>query len=405
MITPSFGVTATERVLPRLALDFTTASLDPRITFTRTTDALNPATYTNSSGVITEAADNQPRFDYDPITLVCKGLLIEESRANLLTQSSDFSVNWSKANLTVNTTATTAPDGTLTGNLVFAATGIGQLTRNFTATSTAHTFSIFVKKGPNNPVTSTWVLRNATTSTNLAQVSVTWATMTFTSNIGGTANTWVNVGNGWWRVTLSVSSGITIGNTITPYALGAMTQGFDVYIWGSQLEVGAFATSYIPTTSAALTRNADVAVMTGTNFSDWFNASEGTVFAQFSMVASTSQYVFRMTDGTGTNEIRIIGTSSGGTGVRMDVLNGGAAQATVPAAITPTANQTYQVVGAYKANDFAGSRDGGTTSTDVSGSIPTVNQATIGNLKSGHVKQIMYWPQRLTNAEVQSFSK
>lgn len=84
MITPAFGLTATERILPRLALDFTTASLDPRITFTRTTGASNPATYIDSSGVITAATNNQPRFDYDPVTLVCKGLLIEESRTNSL---------------------------------------------------------------------------------------------------------------------------------------------------------------------------------------------------------------------------------------------------------------------------------------------------------------------------------
>lgn len=91
MITPSFGLTATERVLPRLALDFTTASLDSRITFTRTTGASNPATYIDSFGVITAATNNQPRFDYDPVTLVCKGLLIEESRTNSLLNSDTLS--------------------------------------------------------------------------------------------------------------------------------------------------------------------------------------------------------------------------------------------------------------------------------------------------------------------------
>jgi len=65
MITPSFGITATERVLPKLALDFTTASLDGRVMFARTTDATHPATYTNSNGLIASATDNQPRFDYD----------------------------------------------------------------------------------------------------------------------------------------------------------------------------------------------------------------------------------------------------------------------------------------------------------------------------------------------------
>ncbi len=87
MITPSFSLTATERVLPKLALDFTTASLDSRVTFTRTTGASNPATYVSSTGYITSATNNQPRFDYDPITLTCKGLLIEESRANIFIES------------------------------------------------------------------------------------------------------------------------------------------------------------------------------------------------------------------------------------------------------------------------------------------------------------------------------
>ena len=84
MITPSFALTATERVLPRMALDFTTATLDPRVTFTRTGDT---ATVTNSSGVITAINANLPRFDFDPTTLVCKGLLIEEARTNLLLNS------------------------------------------------------------------------------------------------------------------------------------------------------------------------------------------------------------------------------------------------------------------------------------------------------------------------------
>ena len=94
MITPSFSLTATERVLPKLALDFTTASLDSRITFTRTTGASNPAAFVNSSGYITAATNDQPRFDYNPVTLACKGLLIEESRANLLLQSENFSTTW-----------------------------------------------------------------------------------------------------------------------------------------------------------------------------------------------------------------------------------------------------------------------------------------------------------------------
>ena len=120
MITPSFSLTATERVLPKLALDFTTATLDARVTFTRTTGASNPATYTNSSGYVTAATNNEPRFDYNPVTLVCKGLLIEESRTNVCLNSEDFSTGWSNGGVTIQTNQTTSPANTNTADLLTA---------------------------------------------------------------------------------------------------------------------------------------------------------------------------------------------------------------------------------------------------------------------------------------------
>ncbi len=94
MITPAFGLTATERVLPRLALDFTTASLDSRVTFTRTG---NTATVINSSGYVTGINADLPRFDFNPVTLACRGLLIEEARTNSLKESNTFATSpWVK---------------------------------------------------------------------------------------------------------------------------------------------------------------------------------------------------------------------------------------------------------------------------------------------------------------------
>jgi hypothetical protein len=81
MMTSSYSITATERVLPRLALDFTTAVLDPRVTFTRSGAT---ATRVNASGFIETMAANTARFDYDPMTLAPKGMLVEESRTNLV---------------------------------------------------------------------------------------------------------------------------------------------------------------------------------------------------------------------------------------------------------------------------------------------------------------------------------
>jgi hypothetical protein len=117
MITPAYALTATERVLPRLALDFTTGSLDPRVTVTR---ALDTATRVNSSGFIEGINANLPRFDYDPVTLAPKGLLIEEARTNILLYSNDFRDTatagstrpWVYDNTTITTGAAVSPDGT-----------------------------------------------------------------------------------------------------------------------------------------------------------------------------------------------------------------------------------------------------------------------------------------------------
>jgi hypothetical protein len=57
-----------------------------------------------------------------------------------------------------------------------------------------------------------------------------------------------------------------------------------IYAWGAQVEAGAFATSYIPTVASQVTRSADSAVMTGTNFSSWYNASEGTFYCEAATV-------------------------------------------------------------------------------------------------------------------------
>ena len=116
MITPAYSPTATERVLPKMALDFTTGTLDSRVSVAR---AGNTATRINSSGKIEIVNANLPRFDYDPATLAPRGLLIEEQRTNLLLRSEEFdNASWAKTNATITVNATTAPDGTTTADLI-----------------------------------------------------------------------------------------------------------------------------------------------------------------------------------------------------------------------------------------------------------------------------------------------
>lgn len=98
MITPVFLTTATERVLPSMALDFTSAVADPRVSTSR---ANNTATRFNSSGIIEIVNANLPRFDFDPSTLICKGQIIEEARTNLLLNSLINGTNLSTQTVTL----------------------------------------------------------------------------------------------------------------------------------------------------------------------------------------------------------------------------------------------------------------------------------------------------------------
>lgn len=405
MITPSFNLTASERVLPKLALDFTTASLDSRVTFTRTTGASNPATYVNSSGVVTAATNNQPRFDYDPVTLACKGLLIEEARTNLCLQSQALATSpW------VPSSAGVASIPVVTNNYAISPDGTQNATRvqmTLNGGTTTSDYSILTQ---NITVTSA-----ATYSASFYAKTNDGTTKTIQFRDGGSAaifNVNKTITPQWQRFTVSG----TAANTLCSFRFWLRgSQGTsndcDISIYGAQLEAGAFATSYIPTTTAALTRNADVATMTGTDFSDWFNATEGTFVAQYipkNPAPSNACGLFIADDGTGNNLVGVSVTSSL-RGI-LSLATGGSGAGAL-AANSGTVNQVNKVAGSFKVNDYAVALNGGTVATSTALALPTVTQARIGFLArtglyaNAHIQKLAFYPVRGINAQVQAQSK
>lgn len=286
MITPAYNLTATERVLPVLSLDFTSASLDPRITFTRT-DAT--ATVTNSNGFVEMVAANTPRFDFNPITLVCRGLLIEEARSNLFLQSQMFSdAVWNKTRASVSAVAVQSPDGTnntfklIEDTSVTISHRIGQIVSYVSGTT--YTMSVYAKAAERSAIAFRFF--NTAFGTSASQF-FNLSNGTIANTVSGITATITPAGNGWYRCSASrtATANTTQGSIVIDLAIGTTFEytGDGVsgaYIYGAQLEAGAFATSYIPTTTTALTRNADVATMTGTNFSDWYNIGAGSWYIQ-----------------------------------------------------------------------------------------------------------------------------
>lgn len=411
MITPSFGLSATERVLPRLALDFTTASLDSRVTFTRTG---NTATVTNSSGYVTPINADLPRFDFDPIALVCKGLLIEESRTNITFQSEDFTAAvWTTlaVGATVSGNAVVSPSGALTADKMIINNGatLNYLRQTTAVTATIYTFSLYVKAAEFNTVTMQ--LANLWTPAPAATFNVATSTIT---NIGNCTATITPVGNGWYRCiivsTVTATAGgtgrtfIYAGNNGDTSVTGNGTSG--IYIWGAQVEAGTSPTSFIPTVATAVTRNPDVATMTSTNFSSWYNATEGGAVVQVlpSTISGTRPAV-EFDDNTANESITLRGVAAD---PQLLVVDGGATQATLDAG-TITANTLYKLGGAWKDASYAVAINGAAPVTQASGTFPTATQARLGsdgtNYLNGHLQSLRFWPQRLTNAEVQAFSK
>jgi len=391
-------------LFPSLRLNFVGPStLDPRITFTRSTTA----TFTGSNGLIQTAAINDPRFDYSPTTLAPLGLLIEEQRTNLLLNSETFATTWTTNNVSVTPNTSVSPDGTttadtLTGN---GATSSKFLDQTSLASALTKTFSVFVKAGTNNFV-----------QLNFATDGTPWANFALTNGtVGSTGSNQTasiaDCGNGWYRCIITTSS--TTATNVRICLVSSATAGraetnslsTSVLIWGAQQEAGAFPTSYIPTVASQVTRAADNAVMTGTNFSSWYNAVEGTLFVNYSAFASGTRTMAAINDNTA-NESILLRTIS--TNPFLTVTDGGVDQADIDAG-TVASNIVYKFAGAYAANNFAASIAGGAAVTDTSGSIPTVDRMMIGNSSAsnalnGCIQQIVYYPRRLSNAELQALT-
>ena len=227
--------------------------------------------------------------------------------------------------------------------------------------------------------------------------------------------------NGWWRVYIRG----TFANDASSMQTVIRLQGFSNQVsvttsfsaWGAQLEKASFMTSYIPNnTGSQATRTPDSASMTGTNFSSWYNSTEGTLFASArinSLGGSTYPGIAYVDDGTIANcmGFYVNDVSIDNIGAEAYISNSvqyafGSSSAIVP-------NQLNKVISAYKVNDFAIAFNvgGNTVRTDTAGSVPTVNRLIIGRLRGGYaplngtISQFSYYPKRLTNAQLQTLTQ
>jgi len=381
---------------------------------------------TNYIPALQTAASGVARFDNNPTTGESLGLLIEESRTNLSIQSSaPTNAAWSTTRASTTASANIAPDGTqtcakLVEDTTATNTHLWLSTNDITVvTATTYTTSIYAKKAERNFINlqeGTGVTANAYFNLNTGAVGTVAGT-------GSPSATITSVGNGWYRCTLTFTSSGTAARIRVYLATADGTttytgDGFSgVFIWGAQMETGAFATSYIPTVASQVTRAADAASMTGTNFSTWYNSGEGTFYGEASSLSGSAfRSLLRAVDNSTVNnyfEIGLVTGTNNGVG-RFQVYSNGASQWDTGNVSTPAfvANTFYKVIAGSKVNDFAGSRDSGTVATDTAGTV--ANNLAIfeiggrhlspSNLLNGTIKKLAYYPLRVTNAQLQALT-
>jgi hypothetical protein len=390
-----------------------TARKGPTPVFTRA----STATFVGSNGLIQSAAINIPRFDHNPTSpFACRGLLIEESRTNLLSRSEDFaSSTWIKSNSSISGTLYTAPTGASTANeLVEDSLNAAHTCVQNAATATigtTYTFSVFVKRKPSS---NQFLLIGAT---NLVVASFLSVNLTngVTSTGIGSPGVPINVSStnypdDWYRVQFSVVATSAAATTLdirlsrdgtwtNRSYLGDGVQSS--LIWGAQVEAGSFATSYIPTVASSVVRSADVCSITGANFTSFYNQSEGTMLTNAFTPASGDRTVLAADDNTANEMIRL---RTEGTNPFFKVTDGGSELVAIDAG-TVSANTSFKLIGAYKLDDFASSINGGAAVTDTSGTTPTVDRMRIGtgqggNTMCGCVASLRYYKKRLSNAKL-----
>jgi hypothetical protein len=392
-------------IRPTLDLNFAaTKTLDRRITFTR--DSLG--TYVDENGLVKYASNNVPRFDHDYETGESLGLLIEESRTNHEIWSNEFS-NWSNNGNAMDMTdnAEIAPDGTRSA-CRFVQSSVTNASRSISSKTS------LARNGQQSAQTI-WVKRISGTD---AQ-----PTITLTSIGGGGGSTTIVPTNEWQKIT-KISTNANDGNS---YYCQVLNIGWDINgaandnvyaFWGSQFENNTnFATSYIPTSGSTVTRAADLAKITGTNFTDFYNQTEGTFFID-SGIARGSSYVGYL--GTGTSSAADSGPSynfnailsdDDNSDIVFDIFNGNVgAQAFI--SILNSTTQRHRIAGAYASNDFSISLNGSSPSTDPSGTAdPNQDQFWIGRRPyasagwlNNSIKRVSYYNKRLPNAQLQGLT-
>lgn len=393
-------------------------------------------TFVGSDGLIQSAGNNVARFDHDPVTLESRGLLIEEGRTNLSLYSGALvnAIGWG-ASATTSIVDGLGPDGnnayritetTATAIHTFGNSGGTTASGNTSVVlGTVYTGSIFIKKVSGNIDWIQVTLGGGGFGTaQYANFNIGNGTVGDSAGLAsGTSPRIENYGNGWYRCSISVaattttttSAGTIIGfiqntNGTTRLPTYAGNTSNSVLAALFQFEAGSFATSYIPTTTSALARSADVCSITGADFTGMYSPLEGSVISEGSIanLIGNNRGMWGINNNTGSHGfLTLYNTPSGG--VISQSRN--TAATSLPPTFANSANTSFKRGLTYYSGGASISTNGATaTDTVVTNSSQTMLTLQIGNMLagafywSGHISAIRYYKKRLPNAKLQALT-
>ncbi len=380
------------------------------------------ATRVNASGLIESVASGIPRLDYYTSggTAGCPALLVEPSGSNLALQSEAFNTTWSRIRINAfgsgsvaNTTGTLDPYGTNLADYLqedTSASDTHRMNQSIAVVSgTTYSMTCFLKSAERFQV-GLYVFQGGVeryTIFNLAS-----GTATATSATGGIEN----YGNGWYRCRTTFTA--TASGTLSPGIYlcddsgnlaytGTGTKG--LYAFGFQFETGSIATSYIPTTTAAVTRNADTINVTGA-VSGCIGQTEGTIYAEVVLSRVNASPLITISDGSDSNRIQIAFASATSliAIIRITTLN---VNYTVTIPTIPATGGVYKMALGYKTDDYCFALNGTAYANTASRGVPACNKiglgtsATDGTFLNDRIRAAALYTTRLTDSELAAMTQ
>jgi hypothetical protein len=393
-----------------------------------TTPTPNLSTRVNESGFIELVADNVPRLDYlqPDGSIGCPALLVEPSAQNLALQSEAFdSVQYTLIRLNAfgsgsvaNTTATKDPfngnnadylqeDSTASSTHLALQINAGQVS------GTNFTFSVFAKAAERTRLN---LFNNAGGGGN-ASFDLTAGTATLLAGVSASIQ---NYGNGWYRCILTYTPNVTGNFNVQVQLADASgnityngTGNSGLYVFGAQVEAGSVATSYIPTTTQAITRGAEAVSKTGV--SSLIGQTQGTIYAEvdYRNLSTVNQGVLQLFQDSNNRFGLAFYRSGANNRVQFYCLAAGSVTVNIDSIITAG---IYKLAGAYANNDWVFYINGTQIGTDTSSAVPTTPTIELGNAANSsqfndRIRATVLYTTRLPNyllesetSQIQSYS-